>query len=131
MVELDDHYCGPSRNKPMVDVKKDDFFLICLVETIYLIWLSIVESHVEMDIKSENHKKVLLQYWAPICKRGNAQVYTDCWNKYGIGNKKDPVHWESMESHTHTHKHKVPQKIKIPPCMFKGHGKFAMTRRMK
>ncbi|MCO5584007.1 hypothetical protein L7F22_037926 [Adiantum nelumboides] len=76
--ELNDHYCGPLSKRPKdafqpaVDVKKGDFVLVQPSDPIYPIWLGVAQSEVDMNMKSHNFKKIIIQYWAPVCGRQNA-----------------------------------------------------------
>ncbi len=125
--ELNDHYCGPLSKRPknafqpMVDVRKGDFVLVRPSDPIYPIWLGVAESEIDMSKKSQNFKKISIQYWAPVCGHQNASdqdVYVNCWEKYWMCNKNDPERWESIDSIVFswmTKNKKIPKKIKIPP----------------
>ena len=68
---MNDHFVGPQSArpleafKPQIDVKKGYFVLVRPADPKYLVWLGVVESNVDLDISSPNHKKVFIQYWAP------------------------------------------------------------------
>ena len=85
----------------MVDIKEGDFISVRPFDTIYPIWLGFAKSNVEMNEKSPNFKKVLLQYWAPSIKRkglSDADSYEDYWNKYWVENRSDPQVWEYVDA---------------------------------
>lgn len=125
--EIEDHYCGPMRNKPIeefnptLDVAKGDFVLVQPCNTNYPVRLGVTTTDVDQDNESANYLQVKIQYWAPISKKKNAgdvEVYRDCWNKYWWReNKSDPQRWEETSCIIWAWKPKggqYPSKIKIP-----------------
>ena len=125
--EWNDHYCGPSKQrpkdvfKPHIDVKKGDFVLVRPGDPEYPIWLGVAESDVDMDRSSSNYKRILIQYWAPKHRRKNpttAELYDGCWEKNWCCNLADPKRWEFVDTVVWSwipRGNKMPDKIKIPP----------------
>ena len=106
--EYNDHFCGPQREKPreefnpMVDVRQGDFLMLHPDDTnIYLVWLAMAISNIDIEPTSPNYKKLLIQYWAPCarkCGMTPAQAYANCWKGFWVVNEKDPQVWENVDA---------------------------------
>lgn len=106
--EFNNHYYGPANRrpkeafKPTIDVKKGDFVLLRPSKPKkYPIWLAVASSDVDMDRSSSNYKKILIQYWAPVCQwsgLSDEEVYRNCWEKNWMCNTRDPLVWESIDA---------------------------------
>ena len=79
--EFNDHFVGPQSArpleafKPQIDVKKGDFVLVRPADPEYPVCLGVVESDVDLDFSSPNHKKVFIQYWAPKHQKRNPTIH--------------------------------------------------------
>ena len=137
--DLDDHYCGPSSNKPMeeympkIDVKKNDFVLVRPSDNIYPIWLGVALSDVDGNNTSINYMKVKVHYWAPMCRKKDtsiSKVYKDCWTKYWMCNIEDPERWEHVNSivcsWTSKQSHNIQKNKDTKKCVLKSTRKSKM-----
>ena len=127
--EFNDHFVGPQSArpleafKPQIDVKKSDFGLVRPADPEYPVWLGVVESGVDLDFSSPNHKKVFIQYWAPKHQKRNPTIheqYEDCWKKTWCCNLADPKRWECVDAVVWSwtpRGGKVAEAIKIPPIV--------------